>query len=118
MATLTPEQLADLREKALACSKRFASDRWCEFPVIYVADRNVSLRDYLEAANPEVILALLQRIGDLEAELATLRRDGHAPPGKLLVDAETLGELIWCAAGGKHCAGEMCKPTSTATKRW
>lgn len=41
-------------------------------------------------------------------ELATIRRDGHAPPGKVLVDADVLSHLVWCAAGGTHCAGEMC----------
>lgn len=67
MATLTDEQLADLKQKAMECSKRFSADQWVQFTVIYVAGRHVSLRDYLEAATPQTILALLQRIGELEA---------------------------------------------------
>ena len=38
-----------------------------------------------------------------------LQAHGYAPPGKVLVSIETLSELTWCAAGGKHCAGEKCK---------
>lgn len=31
---------------------------------------------------------------ELEAELATMRRDGHAPPGKVLVDEGEFRELL------------------------
>lgn len=66
MATLTDAQLADLREKAkVAQSNRAALD--------VVRALNPKVADWLAAADPQTILALLQRIGDLEAELAIER---------------------------------------------
>ncbi len=51
----------------------------------------------------------LVTVRGLYEELAHAQAHGYAPPGKVLVSIETLSELTWCAAGGKHCAGEKCK---------
>lgn len=149
MATLTDEQLADLKQKALAatpgpwCSDEEHGVVWIvvpttgrgwstdadgnaiEVPVVEpsqekVADASPKDAAYIAAANPENILALLQRIGELEAELAAIRRDGYAPPGKMLVDeaaghaiAGNVASNVCCA----DCTNRVCGVSELAAKR-
>ena len=62
MATLTDAQLADLREKAkVAQSNRAALD--------VVRALNPKVADWLAAADPQTVLALIERLREAEAQI-------------------------------------------------
>ena len=109
MATLTDEQLADLREKAMAATPgewhykrrtQVVTDHDGGL-VVDVGVGRIGLQldadgTYIAAADPQTILALLQRIGELEQELATER-----------AAVEVLAEIAErCQADSRGC--EFC----------